>query len=75
MIAEATRLHKAGVPVDDAIKQANFGEYASWTLVEVAGADRDSEGVRRARRKTEIGPAKRDAPYDKFRDAESAATR
>jgi glyoxylase-like metal-dependent hydrolase (beta-lactamase superfamily II) len=32
VIAEATRLHKAGVSVDDAIKQANFGEYSSWTL-------------------------------------------
>jgi glyoxylase-like metal-dependent hydrolase (beta-lactamase superfamily II) len=32
VIDEATRLHKAGVPVDDAIKQANFGEYATWTL-------------------------------------------
>lgn len=32
VIAEATRLHRAGVAVDDAIKQANFGEYASWTL-------------------------------------------
>ena len=32
VIAEATRLHKAGVPVEDAIKQANFGEYAQWTL-------------------------------------------
>jgi len=32
VIAEATRLHKAGVPVEDAIKQANFGEYSSWTL-------------------------------------------
>ena len=32
VIAEATRLHKAGVPVDEAIKQANFGEYGSWTL-------------------------------------------
>jgi len=32
VIFEATRLHNAHVPVDDAIKQANFGEYASWTL-------------------------------------------
>jgi len=32
VIAEATRLHKAAVPVEDAIKQANFGEYSSWTL-------------------------------------------
>jgi len=32
VIAEATRLHNAGVPVDDAVKQADFGEYKSWTL-------------------------------------------
>jgi glyoxylase-like metal-dependent hydrolase (beta-lactamase superfamily II) len=32
VIAEARRLHDAGVPADQAIKQANFGEYASWTL-------------------------------------------
>lgn len=32
VIAEATRLHHAGVPVEDAVKQANWGEYASWTL-------------------------------------------
>jgi cyclase len=32
VIEEATRLYKAGVPVDDAIKQANWGEYKSWTL-------------------------------------------
>ena len=32
VIAEATRLYKAGVPVEDAVKQANFGEYSSWTL-------------------------------------------
>jgi glyoxylase-like metal-dependent hydrolase (beta-lactamase superfamily II) len=32
VINEAKRLHDAGVPVEDAIKQANFGEYASWTL-------------------------------------------
>jgi cyclase len=32
VIAEATRLHSAGVPVDEAIKKANFGEYSSWTL-------------------------------------------
>jgi glyoxylase-like metal-dependent hydrolase (beta-lactamase superfamily II) len=37
VIAEATRLHKAGVPVDEAIKQANFGEYASWTLAKSQG--------------------------------------
>jgi glyoxylase-like metal-dependent hydrolase (beta-lactamase superfamily II) len=32
VIDEATRLHKAGVSVDDAIKQASFGDYARWTL-------------------------------------------
>ena len=32
VIAEATRLHAAGVPVDEAIKQANWGDYGSWTL-------------------------------------------
>jgi cyclase len=37
VIAEATRLHKAGVPVDEAIKQANFGEYSSWTLARSQG--------------------------------------
>jgi len=37
VIAEATRLHKAGVPVEDAIKQANWGEYASWTLAKSQG--------------------------------------
>jgi glyoxylase-like metal-dependent hydrolase (beta-lactamase superfamily II) len=37
VIAEATRLHHAGVPVDDAIKQANWGEYSSWTLAKSQG--------------------------------------
>jgi glyoxylase-like metal-dependent hydrolase (beta-lactamase superfamily II) len=37
VIAEATRLHHAGVPVDDAVKQANWGEYASWTLAASQG--------------------------------------
>jgi glyoxylase-like metal-dependent hydrolase (beta-lactamase superfamily II) len=37
VIAEATRLHRAGVPVEDAIKQANWGEYASWTLASSQG--------------------------------------
>ena len=32
VIAEARRLHDAGVPVDEAIGKADFGEYASWTL-------------------------------------------
>jgi glyoxylase-like metal-dependent hydrolase (beta-lactamase superfamily II) len=37
VIAEARRLHDAGVPVDQAITQANFGQYASWTLVSSQG--------------------------------------
>jgi cyclase len=37
VIAEATRLYKAGVPVDQAVAQANFGEYASWTLASSQG--------------------------------------
>lgn len=32
VIAEARRLHDAGVPVDEAIKKADFGELAQWTL-------------------------------------------
>jgi glyoxylase-like metal-dependent hydrolase (beta-lactamase superfamily II) len=34
VIAEVTRLHAAGVPVDEAIERANFGEYQRWTLHE-----------------------------------------
>jgi glyoxylase-like metal-dependent hydrolase (beta-lactamase superfamily II) len=37
VIAEARRLHSQGVPVDDAIKQANWGEYATWTLASSQG--------------------------------------
>ncbi len=37
VIAEATRLYKAGVPVNDAITLANWGEYASWTLASSQG--------------------------------------
>ncbi|MBI3492081.1 MAG: MBL fold metallo-hydrolase [Acidobacteria bacterium] len=37
VIAEATRLHNRGVPVDEAIKQANWGEYATWTLASSQG--------------------------------------
>ena len=37
VIAEATRLYKAGVPADQAVKQANWGEYASWTLASSQG--------------------------------------
>jgi cyclase len=32
VIDEATRLHNAGVPADQAIKMANWGPYANWTL-------------------------------------------
>lgn len=38
MIAEATRLHEARVPVDQAITHANWGEYASWTLASSQGS-------------------------------------
>jgi len=37
VIKEAKRLHDAGVPVEDAVKQANWGEYASWTLASSQG--------------------------------------
>jgi glyoxylase-like metal-dependent hydrolase (beta-lactamase superfamily II) len=37
VIAEATRLHHAGVPVEEAVKQAHWGEYASWTLASSQG--------------------------------------
>ena len=37
VIAEATRLRRAGVPVEDAVKEANWGEYASWTLASSQG--------------------------------------
>ena len=37
VIAEARRLHHAGVSVDDAVKQAKFGEYADWTLSKSQG--------------------------------------
>ena len=37
VITEATRLHTAGVPVDEAVKQANWGEYAGWTLASSQG--------------------------------------
>ena len=37
VIAEATRLHNAGVPVDDAITQADWGEYGAWTLATSQG--------------------------------------
>ena len=34
VIAEVKRLHAAGVPVEDAIAQADFGEYEGWKLHE-----------------------------------------
>jgi cyclase len=37
VIAEATRLHHAGITVDEAIKQANFGTYSGWTLSKSQG--------------------------------------
>lgn len=37
IIAEGKRLHAAGVPVDDAAKQASFGEFNDWSLREVFG--------------------------------------
>jgi ribosomal protein S12 methylthiotransferase accessory factor YcaO len=37
VIAEATRLHHAGVPVEQAVKQANWSEYGSWTLASSQG--------------------------------------
>lgn len=37
VIDEATRLYQAGVPVDQAVKQANWGEYASWSLASSQG--------------------------------------
>ncbi|MBI3403070.1 MAG: MBL fold metallo-hydrolase [Acidobacteria bacterium] len=37
VIAEATRLHNRGVSVDDAITQADWGEYATWTLASSQG--------------------------------------
>jgi glyoxylase-like metal-dependent hydrolase (beta-lactamase superfamily II) len=37
VIAEATRLHHAGLAVDEAVKQANFGTYGSWTLAKSQG--------------------------------------
>lgn len=37
VIAEAERLHAAGVPVEAAVKQANWGPYAGWFLAEQQG--------------------------------------
>ncbi len=37
VIAEVTRLHKAGVPVEEAVKQANWGPYADWYIAAQQG--------------------------------------
>ena len=37
VVAEAARLYNSGVPVDEAIRRADFGEYASWTLAKSQG--------------------------------------
>ena len=37
MIDEVTRLYKAGVSETDAVKQANWGEYGSWSLAKSQG--------------------------------------
>jgi cyclase len=37
VIAEVTRLHKAGLSVDEAIKQANWGPYAEWYIAAQQG--------------------------------------
>jgi glyoxylase-like metal-dependent hydrolase (beta-lactamase superfamily II) len=34
IVAEATRLHKAGLSVEAATKQANWGPYAAWTATD-----------------------------------------
>lgn len=38
VIAEGRRLHAAGVPVDQAVEQARFGDLESWTLRTSQGA-------------------------------------
>jgi glyoxylase-like metal-dependent hydrolase (beta-lactamase superfamily II) len=38
VIAEATRLHAAGVPVETAVAQANFGDLETWSLRASQGA-------------------------------------
>lgn len=37
VITEAERLHAAGVSVEEAVKQASWGEYAGWFLAESQG--------------------------------------
>src|SRR5688572_12222799 len=38
VIAEAKRLHSGGVPVEDAVKQARFGDLETWTIRSSQGA-------------------------------------
>ena len=38
VIAEARRLHKSGLGVEDAVAKANFGDLESWTLRQSQGA-------------------------------------
>ena len=38
VIAEAKRLHAAGVPVEEAVKQARFGDLETWTIRSSQGA-------------------------------------
>lgn len=37
VVGEITRLHNAGVPVDAALKQANWGPYSSWPVFDRNG--------------------------------------
>jgi len=37
VIAEVNRLHKLGLSAEDAAKQANWGAYQDWFLVEQQG--------------------------------------
>jgi cyclase len=37
VITEAERLHAAGVPLEEAVKQARWGEYGGWFLAEQQG--------------------------------------
>lgn len=38
IVSEVTRLHSAGIPMDAAQKQVNWGPYAAWPLVDRNGA-------------------------------------
>ena len=37
MIDEVKRLHRLGLPAEEAAKQAKWGDYASWMLAEQQG--------------------------------------